>query len=688
MRYSPIRLKIFFIIFSLALLILSLNVLAIDSDRDKIPDEKDNCPKAYNPDQKDSDKDGIGDACERIAQTTPKTTESIVKTTEPVRKEAEKPSVVIPKTSDKTRKDITEYPKKEIQKPKPAEKIPAKPTKKIIESDTARKALIDTQKQSLANLDKYISYSVDMIKNQNEIKRKLGNNLNDVNKKLASSRTKVNIAKGIEIKSEKGNRVVSYKNKNYQLDVSFHEALNKAVSSDTGSITNIELRIEKSTPVYKIRSIRDNGAIIITTVNGKTGNTFTSESFTPEYETSVPPFCEFQGGIREPNFEYGQIARVNFEIPSYLDFDNPNRLRTDCDVLDREEELADDLNDKLAELNAIETEIESALAEANELFERGRTAFDCIRVVEYEGLYPEEDSDDSDSGLSEIPSVPPSYPSASSLYSSIAVSHSSAATYAILITDLINFNSDYWAAYRGRNHVRASLTTLRSLVESLEQYCDAQLCMYDEQARYYEDLLEATYDELDFYAGETERVIDSARNTAEHFLNYNRDWVGEDLFGNTCEDIESNTNLKTIDLDDIRLARRVGITNRVADGITSGRVAPVRAGNKAGVVERSKNNRIQIRLNDSIIVLNNRNEIRAFSTPTIQRFAEIDKEGLSENAGLLSQAQEFAEMSASFNLQFLALQQQMQQENQRYTALSDIMKTRHDTARNALGNVR
>ena len=34
-----------------------------DQDQDGIPDDQDNCPDTYNPDQKDSDKDGVGDAC-------------------------------------------------------------------------------------------------------------------------------------------------------------------------------------------------------------------------------------------------------------------------------------------------------------------------------------------------------------------------------------------------------------------------------------------------------------------------------------------------------------------------------------------------------------------------------------------------------------------------------------------------
>jgi len=46
------------------------------------------------------------------------------------------------------------------------------------------------------------------------------------------------------------------------------------------------------------------------------------------------------------------------------------------------------------------------------------------------------------------------------------------------------------------------------------------------------------------------------------------------------------------------------------------------------------------------------------------------------------------ERTMSFNLQYLQLQTQMQDENRRYTAISNIMKTRHDTAKNSISNVR
>lgn len=37
-----------------------------DDDNDGVLDVDDNCPTTYNPDQADSDSDGIGDACEPI----------------------------------------------------------------------------------------------------------------------------------------------------------------------------------------------------------------------------------------------------------------------------------------------------------------------------------------------------------------------------------------------------------------------------------------------------------------------------------------------------------------------------------------------------------------------------------------------------------------------------------------------
>jgi hypothetical protein len=45
-------------------------------------------------------------------------------------------------------------------------------------------------------------------------------------------------------------------------------------------------------------------------------------------------------------------------------------------------------------------------------------------------------------------------------------------------------------------------------------------------------------------------------------------------------------------------------------------------------------------------------------------------------------------MQLSFNQQYLTLQTQMQRENRQYSAISNIMKTKHDTVKNSISNVR
>jgi len=55
---------------------------------------------------------------------------------------------------------------------------------------------------------------------------------------------------------------------------------------------------------------------------------------------------------------------------------------------------------------------------------------------------------------------------------------------------------------------------------------------------------------------------------------------------------------------------------------------------------------------------------------------------------LLSATRQMQETQMSFNLQVLQLQSQMQRENRSYTAVSNIMKTKHDTVKNSISNVR
>jgi len=55
---------------------------------------------------------------------------------------------------------------------------------------------------------------------------------------------------------------------------------------------------------------------------------------------------------------------------------------------------------------------------------------------------------------------------------------------------------------------------------------------------------------------------------------------------------------------------------------------------------------------------------------------------------LLKATKQMQETQMSFNLQYLQLQSQMQNENRSYTAVSNIMKTKHDTVKNSISNIR
>jgi hypothetical protein len=61
--------------------------------------------------------------------------------------------------------------------------------------------------------------------------------------------------------------------------------------------------------------------------------------------------------------------------------------------------------------------------------------------------------------------------------------------------------------------------------------------------------------------------------------------------------------------------------------------------------------------------------------------------GDSQDA-LLAATKQMQETQMSFNLQYLQLQSQMQSENRSYTAISNIMKTKHDTVKNSISNIR
>jgi len=80
-------------------------------------------------------------------------------------------------------------------------------------------------------------------------------------------------------------------------------------------------------------------------------------------------------------------------------------------------------------------------------------------------------------------------------------------------------------------------------------------------------------------------------------------------------------------------------------------------------------------------------------TTSVQRLLQAVDGAASGASGaaqqqLLDAVKAMQETQMSFNLQYLQLQSQMQHENRSYTAVSNIMKTKHDTVKNSISNIR
>jgi len=61
--------------------------------------------------------------------------------------------------------------------------------------------------------------------------------------------------------------------------------------------------------------------------------------------------------------------------------------------------------------------------------------------------------------------------------------------------------------------------------------------------------------------------------------------------------------------------------------------------------------------------------------------------GTTSQSDLLEATRALQQEAQAMNLQYLQLQEQMQQENREFTALSNVMRVKHDSARNAISNI-
>ena len=62
--------------------------------------------------------------------------------------------------------------------------------------------------------------------------------------------------------------------------------------------------------------------------------------------------------------------------------------------------------------------------------------------------------------------------------------------------------------------------------------------------------------------------------------------------------------------------------------------------------------------------------------------------GVDPAAGEGDGIQSVLENSQAFNMYYLELQEQISSENRQYSAMSNVLKARHDTVKNAIGNIR
>jgi hypothetical protein len=60
----------------------------------------------------------------------------------------------------------------------------------------------------------------------------------------------------------------------------------------------------------------------------------------------------------------------------------------------------------------------------------------------------------------------------------------------------------------------------------------------------------------------------------------------------------------------------------------------------------------------------------------------------NDTKALMAATRELQEMNMSFNLQYLQLQNKISHENRQFTMVSNIMKNKHDTAKNSINNIR
>jgi hypothetical protein len=67
--------------------------------------------------------------------------------------------------------------------------------------------------------------------------------------------------------------------------------------------------------------------------------------------------------------------------------------------------------------------------------------------------------------------------------------------------------------------------------------------------------------------------------------------------------------------------------------------------------------------------------------------AGVVDQGAAQENGTLNEVRAMQEQAQEFNLQYLALQENVQQDNRRFTTVSNVLKAKHDTSKGAINNI-
>jgi hypothetical protein len=224
--------------------------------------------------------------------------------------------------------------------------------------------------------------------------------------------------------------------------------------------------------------------------------------------TNVTSTCDYTeaGDFLDYSHHYGDYA--DFDYPDYLE-----DIREDCDLLGLDENISSFLNQSLANLSLVETEMDEVENESQALVDRGLEAIECLREVNYTPSTPDPHSPYVT--MTEI--IPgrmyPSFPSRSH----IGRSYHSGGIFNYVENQLENFHTANENAHTGYSYTQASMDNLENITLGLEDYCRRDVCVWPEDKDFYERLLEYEQNNAIYYADATKRYIEDAQDFAQRY---------------------------------------------------------------------------------------------------------------------------------------------------------------------------